>query len=87
MNRRDVLKASAAAAAGFLILPSGARAGKNTPGSKLNIALIGTWGRAAAHHDMLKGENVVAVCDVNSKHLAEAVKRYPGSKPYVDWRV
>ncbi len=87
MNRRDVLKASAAAAAGFLILPSGARAGKNTPGSKLNIALIGTWGRAFAHHDMLKGENVVAVCDVNSKYLAEAVKKYPGAKPYVDWRV
>ncbi|MFO1492617.1 MAG: Gfo/Idh/MocA family oxidoreductase [Kiritimatiellia bacterium] len=87
MNRRQVLKTSAAAAASFLILPSGARAGRTTPGGKLNIALIGTWGRAFAHDDMLKGENVVALCDVNANHLADAARKYPGAKTYADWRL
>ncbi|MEY4484654.1 MAG: hypothetical protein RL693_2106, partial [Verrucomicrobiota bacterium] len=53
----------------MLILPSGARAGKNAPGNKLNIALIGVWGRGLAHYDSLSEENVVALCDVNEKRF------------------
>ena len=70
----------------MIILPSGARAGKNSPGSKLNVAMIGTWGRALAHYDSLKSENIVALCDINEEHLAEAAKKYPNAKTYVDWR-
>ncbi len=52
MNRRQFLK-TAAAGAGSILLPSGARAGKNAPGNKLNVALIGVWGRGLAHYDSL----------------------------------
>ena len=72
MKRRQFLKTTAAAAgAGLTLLPSGARAGKNAPGNKLNVALIGVWGRGLAHYDSLADENVVALCDVNEK-------RFPG---------
>ena len=62
MQRRDFVKSLATAGAGMMILPSGARAGKNAPGNKLNVALIGVWGRGLAHYDSLADENVVALC-------------------------
>lgn len=87
MNRRCFLKSTAtAAAAGCLLLPSGARAGKNAPGNKLNVALIGVWGRGLAHYDSVADENVVALCDVNEKRFPDALKRFPKAKTYVDWR-
>ena len=85
MNRRQFLK-TAAAGTGLLLLPSGARAGKNAPGNKLNVALIGVWGRGLAHYDALADENVVALCDVNEKRVPDALKRFPKAKTYVDWR-
>ena len=83
--RRQFVKAAAAASAGFLILPSGTLFGQNRPGNKLNIALIGCWGRATAHRAMLHKENVVAICDINSKALDAAGKEFPGAKKYKDW--
>ena len=85
MKRRQFLK-TAAAGTGLLLLPSGARGGKNAPGNKLNVALIGVWGRGLAHYDALAEENVVALCDVNEKRFPDALKRFPKAKTYVDWR-
>ena len=84
MNRRHFIKSAAVAGAGLLILPSGARA-KNA-NEKLNLAFFGTWGRAGAHFGVASKENVVALCDVNEEHLAEAAKRFPNAKTYTDWR-
>jgi predicted dehydrogenase len=86
INRRQFLKSAAVAGAGFLILPSGTRAGKNAPGNKLNIALIGTWGRGEAHFGPISHENVVALCDINEEHLAFGAKKFPNAKTYADWR-
>jgi len=86
MQRRDVLK-SAAAAAGLTILRSGTLRGQNTPGNKLNIALIGVWGRGTAHYNLLKNENVVALCDVNDNRTKEALEIFPKAKTYWDWRL
>ncbi|MFL3657252.1 MAG: Gfo/Idh/MocA family protein [Opitutales bacterium] len=85
-NRRHFVKSAAAAGTGLLILPSGTLFGQNRPGNKLNIALIGCWGRATAHRNMLHNENVVALCDINEKALAAAGKEFPGAKRYKDWR-
>ncbi len=85
MHRRQFLK-TAAVGTGLLILSSGARAGKNAPSNKLNVALIGVWGRGLAHYDILAEENVVALCDVNEKRFPDALKRFPRAKTYVDWR-
>ena len=86
MKRRDFLKAATATSAGFMVLPSGLRAGQNAPSNKLNIAFIGVLGRGNAHHGMISRENVVALCDINEDHLAVAKEKFPGAKTYVDWR-
>ena len=85
MQRRRFLKTTAAAA-GLMLLPGGVRAGKNAPGNKLNVALIGVWGRGLAHYDVLAEENVVALCDVNEKRFPDALKHFPKAQTYVDWR-
>ncbi len=84
--RREFLKSTAAAGSAFLILPSGTFAGANSPNNKLNVALIGVWGRGEAHYDAISSENVAALCDVDENHLAFAAKRFPKAKHYVDWR-
>ena len=86
MNRREFIKTTAIAGAGWLILPTGVRAGQSAPSNKLNIALIGVGGRGLAHYDSLVGENVVALCDINEKRFPDALKRFPNAKTYVDWR-
>ena len=86
VNRRTFMKAAATAGASLLILPSGVVSGKDAPSNKLNIALIGAYGRATAHYNGLMKENVVALCDVNEDHLALAAERFPNAKHYVDWR-
>ncbi len=77
IKRRDFLKSTIATGAGLLILPSGTISGANAAGNKLNVALIGTWGRGDAHFRTLEKENVVALCDVDENHLAHAAKTYP----------
>ena len=86
VSRRSFLKASAVVGTGWLVLPSGFVNGEDAPSNKLNVGMIGTWGRAHAHFGAVSSENVVALCDVNEDHLAEAAKKFPGAKTYVDWR-
>ncbi len=83
MQRRDLLKS---AAAGLTILKSGALLGQNAPSNKLNVALIGVWGRGTAHYNVLRNENVVALCDVNDLRTKEALEIFPKAKTHYDWR-
>jgi len=86
MKRRNFLQTAALTGAGMLILPRGKIFGADAPSNKLNIALIGTWGRGEAHFGALSTQNVVALCDVNEEHLAFGAKKFPDAKQYVDWR-
>jgi hypothetical protein len=72
---------AAASTTGLLILPTGTLFGQNTPSKKLNIALIGVWGRGQALYKGLATENVVALCDVNAKNLAAAGDGNPDGTP------
>jgi predicted dehydrogenase len=85
IKRREFLKSTAAAGVG-LILPSGVLSGANAASNKLNVAFIGTWGRADAHYGHISTENIVALCDVDENHLAHGAKKFPKAKTYVDWR-
>nr|MBP9901148.1 Gfo/Idh/MocA family oxidoreductase [Verrucomicrobiota bacterium] len=85
MKRRQFLQSLTATGAG-LLLPRTSILGADAPSNKLNIALLGTWGRGEAHFSAISSENVVALCDVNEDHLASGAKRFPGAKTYVDWR-
>lgn len=83
MNRRHFL--NTATTAGLTLLPSGVLRGQSA-NNKLNIALIGVWGRGTAFYDSLSREHVVALCDVNEARFADALKRFPGATTYTDWR-
>ena len=83
IQRREFLKSAAATGAGLLILPNSAVFGAN---ERLNIALVGAYGRATAHYDGLADENVVAICDIDEKHLDLAAEKFPKAERYVDWR-
>lgn len=85
MNRRDLLK-TAGSAAGLTALRSSVLGGQRAPSDKLNVALIGVWGRGTAHYDSLRNENVVALCDVNDLRTKEALAIFPKAKTYWDWR-
>src|ERR1043166_7181686 len=86
MKRRQFLKTAGVIGASTLIVPRVKLLGADAPSNKLNIALIGTWGRGEAHFGAISSENVVALCDVNEAHLAFGAKRFPKAKTYVDWR-
>jgi predicted dehydrogenase len=85
LNRRDFVKSSlkggvaaSLAITGFPTILPASVFGKNSPGNKINIAAIGV-GRISRDHDMaetIKYENVriMAVCDLDSKRLAEGKK-------------
>jgi predicted dehydrogenase len=86
IDRRTFLKTGAAMGAGITILKSGVLKAGNSPNEKLNIAVIGVGGRGRADLNAVKGENIVALCDVNEQNLAQAVAEFPAAKTYVDWR-
>ena len=86
MNRRSFLKSATLAATAPLIITNFNLFGADAPSKKLNLALIGSWGRGEAHFSSLATENVVALCDINEGHLAFGLKKFPNAKTYVDWR-
>jgi predicted dehydrogenase len=86
MTRRDLLRSAAGAGTGLTILKSGTLRGQNAPSNRLNIALMGVWGRGTAHYNMLRNENVVALCDTNDLRTKEALALFPKAKTYYDWR-
>jgi predicted dehydrogenase len=88
MSRRHFIYTSVLAAGALATsLPAYARrANFKSPNEKLDIAGIGTAGRAAADLEGVSGENIVALCDVDANSLANALKKYPGARTYSDYR-
>lgn len=85
MKRRNFVKSAAVAGTGLIIAPACSVSG-NSANDKLNIALIGAYGRGRSFYEFLKTENVVALCDVNEDNMAIAAKEFPNAKRYTDWR-
>ena len=88
ISRRGFLKGTTGSLAAFTIVPSfvlGGKAGA-APSDKLNIAIIGTGGRGGASVGGCGGENLVALCDVDTRRMAKACREYPRAKTYQDFR-
>ena len=91
MNRREFLAfsaaAGAAAAAGCATAPAPRRV---SPNGKLNHACIGVAGMMGGGDlDSFKSHpklEIVALCDVDKRHLAQAAAKVPGARTYTDWR-
>jgi predicted dehydrogenase len=87
-NRRQFIRRSSLAASGVFFIGASASFGKaaRSPNEKLNIGCIGTSNRARANINGVKGENIVAVCDIDQKFLDGAKRDFPGAKTYSDFR-
>lgn len=53
---------------------------------RLNIGVIGVGGRGAGDLAAVSGENIVALCDVDTNRLEGAAKQHPMAKKYFDYR-
>ncbi|MBN1509573.1 MAG: Gfo/Idh/MocA family oxidoreductase [Sedimentisphaerales bacterium] len=89
LSRRDFMGAAAAVAA-FTIVPRRVLggAGNTPPSGKLNIAGVGVGGMGQNNVARCAeaGENIVALCDVDTKYSAEVFKRYPKARQWTDFR-
>ncbi len=86
MSRRRFLSNSALGAFAFHIVPSSVF-GAEAPINKLNIAGIGVGGMGKGNLRQCEKENIVALCDVDSKYAGGVFKQYPKAKVYKDFRV
>jgi predicted dehydrogenase len=58
-----------------------------SPNDQPTVALIGCGGRGrGVAGEASKFGRVIAVCDVDEQHVAQAVKQFTGAKPYKDFR-
>ena len=69
------------------IAPEIGAAESNSPNEKLNIACIGIGGRGGANVSALKGENLVALCDVDDERAGKTYDKFPNAKKFYDYRV
>ena len=81
-SRRRFLGTTAAATAGFTIVPSTVISGMGhiAPSDKLNIAAVGVGGMGASNLRGITEQNIVALCDVDHKYAAGTFKKYPDAK-------
>jgi predicted dehydrogenase len=90
-TRRDFLKTSSLAAAGFFIVPRHVLGrGYIAPSDKLNIAGVGVGGKAEVNLPYaynLGSDNIVALCDVDDRMAVHARTKWPSAPYYKDYRV
>jgi predicted dehydrogenase len=89
MNRRSFLKTASLASAAItlpnILRSQGAEA--QSPSNKLNIACCGVGGRGYDAVQGMKGENLVAFCDVDDERAAKTFAEFPGVPHFRDFRV
>lgn len=84
MNRRHFLQTASTATLGFPAILRSA-----SPNSMLQVASVGVARmggntmRSVASHEKVK---IVAICDVDAAHLAQAAKDFPDASQHKDWR-
>lgn len=89
-SRRNFIKTSAVAAAGFYIVPRHVLGkGYIPPSDKLNVAAIGAGGKGGddINHFFGSGKaNIAVLCDVDDRQSANSRKKFPSAKYYKDFR-
>jgi len=89
-SRREFLRNTSLAAAGFFIVPRHVLGrGYIAPSDKLNIAGIGVGGKGQsdlAEFAKSPNANIVALCDVDDRQSVTSRKNFPNAKYYKDFR-
>ena len=90
ISRKEFMAASALASLGLMTGCAGTLAGRRIPPEgKLRHACVGVGGMGASDLESFKSHprlEIVALCDVDKNHLAEAAKSVPNARQYTDWR-
>ena len=93
ISRRSFLKTGTAAAVGLSMAPgifaapaSKKKAAPAPMDRKLKILGVGIGGRGAAVLSALETEEIIGLCDVDTKYAAHVFDRYPNAKRYTDYR-
>jgi predicted dehydrogenase len=89
MTRRRFLKHTAALSTAALstgVWSETKAAESVSANEKLKVLCVGTANRAGANVDGVKGEDIVGLCDIDSKYLAKAHSNFPTAKTYRDYR-
>ena len=88
VSRRRFIYASALAASSLALagcsLP---RVKFRSPNEKLDVGIIGCDGKGEVDSAGMAGENIVALCDVDTNALAKAARKWPRARQYRDYRV
>ena len=83
-SRRKFIKSASIGTLGFQVVPS------RVFGANERVALAGIGAGGKGSSDIAgardAGAEVVGLCDVDAGRLNQAVKKYPGSKGYTDYR-
>ena len=77
LSRRTFLTASAAAAAGAMVVPRhviGATQRRRAPSDTVNIACVGVGGMGYSDTRGVRSENIVALCDVDDEQMAKLLR-------------
>lgn len=88
-SRRGFIKSTLAASVAPLIIPRHVlgQAGKLSPNEKPTRAIIGVGGMGRGHIGYIQESPLLAVCDVDRRHIDEAVNRAgKGVRTYTDFR-
>jgi predicted dehydrogenase len=80
------LLAGAVPTGGYGSSPSLKLLGYKSPNEKLNIASIGAGGKAASDITGCSTENIIALCDPDSKRAERMFKKYEAVPKYTDFR-
>jgi len=86
-GRRRFLRSAVSAAACYIVPGSvwGAKQ-RPAPSEKLDIAAVGLGARGLGNVEKCGGANIAALCDVDHRLAAPALKQYPEAAKYVDFR-
>jgi hypothetical protein len=79
---------AAASAAALAIIPRNVLggAGHTPPSETVNLGCIGVGNRGWQLIQGMQHHNIVALCDVDARHLAQAADRFPKANTYRDFR-
>jgi len=91
-SRREFLRQACILGASLSMVPRTAPAAGDEPrkarppSERLNLGVIGVAGRGGENLNSVSSENIVAVCDIDKKHLAPVQQAFPAAKAYEDFR-
>jgi len=86
LTRRQMLKSTTLAGVAVWTSRGGRACGGESPNEKLNVAMIGCGGRGRANLGNVRGENIVALCDVDERRAAPTFAEYPKVPKFKDFR-